>query len=403
MQKSSTKFNEIFVIMDDQSWIWQMVAKQCERGGHEYVRLPSDVPIRHSWTRFSGALKIVVHWEAAQRSGGAIIEEILDVERSFNAHDRIIVVTTNPTREDVVHLSELGVGRIVKARNRSKELEVAGRELALHLSEKPGGDAAEEAWRRTLYALDNLPDQPDPALIKKISAALDRLRPTPESARSLDADGMIAYHTGRSEEALRFWNDALGKNPNYYRTYHNLIRFYRQAGQDDQALALMQKMQELNRNHIGRLVGMGEIQLQRGDIAKADFYFQSALDRDDHCSGALNGLAEIRFHEGDLEGSRALLAKSHLASKAAATLNAVGIDLVKKERFEDALDHYTKAQYVLPQQEKGPLLFYNIGLCYSRWGKPESAMEFLRIALVKEPDYPKARRLLDQLALSQSS
>jgi Tfp pilus assembly protein PilF len=52
---------------------------------------------------------------------------------------------------------------------------------------------------------------------------------------------------------------------------------------------------------------------------------------------------------------------------------------------------------VLPQQDKGPLLFYNIGLCYSRWGKKDMAREFLKIALIKEPNYRKARKLLSQL------
>ena len=70
---------------------------------------------------------------------------------------------------------------------------------------------------------------------------------------------------------------------------------------------------------------------------------------------ALNGMAEIRFHQGDLEESRRLLARSQLAYKTAANLNQMGIDMVKKLKYEQALEHYTRAQYVLPQQDKGPL------------------------------------------------
>jgi len=159
----------------------------------------------------------------------------------------------------------------------------------------------------------------------------------------------------------------------------------------------MQKMHELNKANVSRLVGMGEVQLELNDAVKAEFYFNSALDRDAYCSGALNGLAEIRFHQGNLEESRRLLSRSNLAYKTAANLNKTGIDLVKSSRYQDALEHYTRAQYVLPMQDKGPMLFYNIALCYFRWGRQAMAKEFVRIALIKEPNYKKASKLLEQI------
>ena len=69
----------------------------------------------------------------------------------------------------------------------------------------------------------------------------------------------------------------------------------------------------------------------------------------------------------------------------------------------EACEHYTRAQYVLPHQDKGPLLFYNIGLCYARWGKHKMAQEFLKIALIKEPTYRKAQKLLEQVDLKYAS
>ena len=201
-------------------------------------------------------------------------------------------------------------------------------------------------------------------------------------------------HRDHEEAAKQYWQQALDKNPNYFRSYNNLIKFYRRSGNQTEALKLMQKMHELNRGNISRLVGMGEVQMALGDTKKAEFFFQSALDRDRYCSGALNGLGEIRFHEGSLEESRQLLARSEMAFKAAQRFNQHGIKLVRLGQFEAALELYTNAQFVLPQQDKGPLLFYNIGLCYSRWGKLEMAKHFLNIAIIKEPNYHKAHKLL---------
>jgi tetratricopeptide (TPR) repeat protein len=85
----------------------------------------------------------------------------------------------------------------------------------------------------------------------------------------------------------------------------------------------------------------------------------------------------------------------------AAKLNKMGITMVQAGRYAEALEHYSKAQYVLPQQEKGPQLFFNIGLCYARWGKHSTAQEFLKLALIKEPNYKKAEKLLEQITQIQ--
>ena len=142
---------------------------------------------------------------------------------------------------------------------------------------------------------------------------------------------------------------------------------------------------------------MGETQLALNDDRKAEHYFRSALDKDAWCSGALNGIAEIKFRQDDLETARTMLEKSALSYRFASKLNLQGIEMVRRGRYDDALEHYSKAQYVLPQQEKGPQLFYNIGLCYSRWNKPVMAVEFLKLAIIKEPNYKKAQRLMEQI------
>lgn len=391
------RFQEILVIMDDQTWIWRLATTQLSALVAEHVRLPSTVPIRQSWDRFKAARSMVVHWEAKGRSGGAVIEEILDVQPNFDVGERLIVLTTNPTHEDVVYFSELGVRRIIKLRNREKDLQQAATELASHLMAQPGQDKVEQAWRKILYILDTLPETVPPETLARVEDGIRRLKPPEFTARYLDAMAKVQMFKDNDDAAVKGWHAALDKNPNYYRAYANLIDFYRRRERLSDALSLMQKMHELNKQNISRLVGMGEIQMALKDHARAEFYFKSALDRDAYCSGALNGLAEIRFHQGNLDESRRLLSRSQLAYKTAASLNAEGIELVRASKYSEALEHYTRAQYVLPQQDKGPLLFYNIGLCYARWDKLEIAREFLRIALIKEPNYKKAKKLLQQV------
>jgi tetratricopeptide (TPR) repeat protein len=393
----NTNFKEHLVVLDDQTWIWEFITKRFERQKIPFVRLPSSVPIRQSWQRFRNAQRMIIHWESDRRSGGAIIEEILDVAPNFNVGEHIIVVTTNPNHEDVVYFAELGIRRIIRLRNRDKELKQAAAELDEHLIVGGDKNKMDVAWNRILHGIDTTPAEVPEEIISKLEKAIASLKPNTESARWLDASGSLSAFRKDSQQAKKYWLKALDKNPNYFRTYSNLIKFHRQNAELDEAMALMKKMQGLNKESISRLVSMGEVQMEMKDVGKAESYFKSALTRDNYCSGALNGLAEIRFSQGNLEETRALLARSHLGYKAASAMNKQGIDLVRAKDYEGALSHYTKAQYVLPSQDKGPMLFYNIGLCYEKWGKRDMAQEFLKIALIKEPNYKKAQKLLNQI------
>ena len=200
------------------------------------------------------------------------------------------------------------------------------------------------------------------------------------------------------ELAFQNWQKALDINPNYYPTRNAIIDSYCEEQRYDEALNLLRQMQTRNKHSVSRLVKIGEIHSQLKDREKAEHYYNSALTKDQFCGSALNGLAILRFDQGKIEESRRLLSQSSIANKIASKLNRHGVELVKQEKYQEALEHYTKAQYVLPQQDKDPMLFYNIGLCYSRWGKQDTAKQFLQLALIKEPNYKKAEKLLKQLS-----
>jgi tetratricopeptide (TPR) repeat protein len=300
----------------------------------------------------------------------------------------------------MVYSNELDIKRIVQIRQRVREIKRASREIKTHLTSSAFKSKVEIAWQKVERAINVIEQTTDPQKIERIDQALENLRakvdkkPTPQY---YDAKASLEFHRGNNAIAERFWKQAIELNPNFYKTYNKLISFYNATHQDERALDLIRKMQTLNKNNISRIVKMGEIYNKLKKEDKAEHCFKSALTRDKFCSQALNGLAEIKFRQGNLDESRNLLAQSRLAYKMATTLNQQGIELVNEGSYEDALKHYSKAQFVLPQQDKGPMLFYNIGLCYSKWGKPEIAQQFLKIALIKAPEYAKAKKLLSQL------
>jgi tetratricopeptide (TPR) repeat protein len=349
---------------------------------------------------------MIIHWEGKHRGGGAIVEEILDISKDFDVADRILIITTNPVHEDVVHFAELGIARVIRPRLREKDLTHAVADLMAHIQQIQGKHRLyqkDDVWQKLTAAIDNAPENPPLAFIEKVNQTITRLKnpALPQSLREVEAVVGLAIKTGNFKEAEDILLKTLDANPNYFRGWNRLIEIKRLHGDHPAAYALLQKMQLQNRGSVRRLVAMGEVQIAMNDHIKAESFFRNALDKDGWCAPALNGLAEVTFAKGSLDETKQLLSKSSLAYKFAVKLNDQGIAMARQGRFKDALEHYSKAQYVLPQQEKSPRLFYNIGLCYAKWGKPDMAKEFFELALIKEPRYKKAQRALENLGQSQ--
>jgi Tfp pilus assembly protein PilF len=402
-QKSTHSIaSEAIVLMDDDTWLWEMTAHALTGSGHHFIKTASNMPLRHSWNRFRETPFIIIHWECKLRGGGAMIEEILEIDRRYDVANKIIVITTNPIHEDVVYFSELGVRRIVRARHREREMSLSAAEIRQHIKDivtPPRQATIETLWRKIIVALDRVTENAPESLLNRIEENIKKLRDPakPVTARELEALGSVELRRGRLTEANALLNQAIQINPNYFRAWNTLIDVRRAAGEHQEAYALLLKMQMHNRASIRRLVALGEEQLAMQDHRRAETYFKGALDKDAWCSRALNGLAEVKFEQGELDEARGLIAKSTIAYKFAVKLNLHGIELVKNGAYEKALEHYSRAQYVLPQQEKGPQLLYNIGLCYAKWSRMPMAEEFLKLALIKEPNYKKAAKLLDQV------
>jgi tetratricopeptide (TPR) repeat protein len=394
--------NEAVVLMDNTSWLWETTDTALRECRQAAIKCQSSVLLRQSWSRFHQTPFIIVHWENRQRGGGNLIEEILEIDQRYDVANKIIVLTTNPVHEDVVFFSELGVRRIVKMRQRDRELAISIAEIKYHIMDIVAPTAKpniEALWRRIIVALDKLTENSPESLLSAIEAKISKLREgsKPLSARECEAIAHIHFRRGKTEEAISALNRAIQINPNYFRAWNTLILIRRSMGDHKEAYSLLQKMQMHNRGSSRRLVDMGEAQLALKDHRKAETLFKGALDKDPWSARALNGLAEVKFFDNELDEARSLLSRSSLAYKFAVKMNLEGIELVKAAKYEKALEHYSKAQYVLPQQEKGPQLLYNIALCYAKWGRFPMAEEFLKVALIKEPNYKKAIKLLEQV------
>ncbi len=433
-------FTEAVILSDDQDWVWDFAKQNLHRAGFSPLGLPSSVSLKDSRARLDNGRPIVVDWACRLRPAGAIVEELAELFGGGGVSDRVVILAANILREDAIYFGELGITRFVVLRNRDIDLARASRDFlgqwqaaATALGDKRSTDSRSDAqWRSLLRHVDTAmehfwdkivarrlhgSDESDFATASSVSAEralsgqayealIERARgfiAKPESvgvmapARVLDLEASLFVLAGKPQDALARWSKACELNPNYHRAHVNLSRCLRRLGRFDEALAVIQRRQEQNRQSIHLLVEIGDLHLEANDPLKAEHQYLLALERDSMSSAALNGLAQVKFGSGDLAGCRDLLSRSRTSARAAARFNAIGIDLVKAGRFPEALELYRRAQFVLPQQEKGPMLFYNMGLCYWRWGRHDVARDFIKLALIKDPGYQKAKVLLARI------
>lgn len=440
-------FREAIIIADEHGWVWGFARQTLAHAGVKALCLPSDVPVRDSADRMLPSKPLIIDWDCHRRHAGALSEDLALLAGEGGLSDRVIVLATNVTREDAIYFGELGIERIVMLRNRDVDLARSARILLEHwrsttarLSGKtaPAGPSQqtnhERQWQTLLRHVDQAMEQywnrhdadavksddgvdfalsvaRDPrretgmseqasiSLVEKARAFMQRELTSSgrESARTVELEACFCLLLGKTSDALARWQSACELNPQYHRAHLNLSRCLRKLGRFEEALRVLHHRHEQNRLSIHLMVEIGDTHLEADDLLKAEHYFRQALDRDAKSASALAGMAQVKFARGEMKACRDLLARSGMPSRAAARLNAAGIALVRAGRFEEALDLYKKAQFVLPQQEKGPMLFYNMGLCYMRWGREEVARDFIKLALIKDPSYEKARSLLKKM------
>ena len=390
--------NETPVLSDRNSPVWTITSAILKNLGIPHVRIDPEVDTSRWFGRFQTAPHLFYHWESARQSRGVLIEDLVEHTPLYDVADRLIILTSTPTREDVIAFHELGIQRVVRINRTKTGKEKARREIEIHC--RSLGDKTKLRWLRLQRLLNNL--TPDSPAEQREQATLMLEKLNAESgyrykAMHTEAKATLHLINGQEERAEELWKRSIEMNPNFYRAYNNLARYYESVGRTAEALAIHQKLQNLNRDNIGRMVSIATLHHSRQDLHKAEHYYQLALEKNPLCAAARNGMARLAFDAGDYEGAKNWLARSGKTDDIASNLNEKGIRLVRQERYKEALEHYSNALYVLPMQNKGPMLFFNIGLGYHRWGNSQRAAEFLRLALIKQPDYAKARQLLEKI------
>lgn len=390
--------NDIVLYCDEREWVYPLVCKSIEKLKKQYRVLTTETTPREGWDLLKSVPYIVFLWDGKTRTAADMCEFIYDMDPHFNFSDKVIVVVVNPLREDIIQLSEFGVRKIVRARQRDVDMAAFQGHLAdlLKPLKLTWETVAMDRLLDSVASIGTVISADSLSMIEKRFAEAS-LSFTIKSPKEYDFKSCVLYHRGKKEEAKSSWYKLIEQFPNYFQGYQRLYEFFMKERDFERALTILRRIQSINPKSARRLIDFGEAFLGLKEFEKAKNSFEKALDRDHLSSGARSGLAKLYFEQEDMESARKIMKGVPDSKNFAASLNRKGVELVQRGMYEEALQHYSKAQYVLPTHDQDHKLIFNIALCCYRWNQVTQAVKFLHVALAKSPDYERAKELLAKI------
>ncbi|UCE33904.1 MAG: tetratricopeptide repeat protein [Deltaproteobacteria bacterium] len=188
----------------------------------------------------------------------------------------------------------------------------------------------------------------------------------------------------KTEESL--WMDAVDKNPNLPRPYHNLAKYYGDMGNREKAMTLYHKALTLKRgpnrpsHHMTHYnLALEYISLDQKE--KALEHLRKAIELAPGFSGAYNNLGVLMMEQGKYDEAFDNFTRA-LSYDENSTIahNNLAVVLLKRGRLEDALIESRKA---LALQKDSPRAFHNLGIIYKYKKQFSKAKHYLALALKK--------------------
>lgn len=362
--------------------------------------LSQDVVIL-AWDRVAPAnlADILDKVAPTKRSLEGVLHE-LDKMGGEAACSRIIVLGKIVTREDAMLLAEYNIKHIFPlSAKRSKWSESEGdlikRIEKIAVDVRTASESEEQKhYTRFLNVLPYWSKLSDEVRMQNSEQLLKALGDTPRYAE-LMARKCIAEndYLGAEKWLLR----ALTKNVGFMRANQLLADVYIARGKYDDALHILEKLKANNPRSLRTLTRLGQCYSAKAEPLRAEKYLMDALSIDEFCREAREELGKIKFGLQEYELARKLFSHSTSSRPLASYFNKIGIQLVQESKYQASIEHYRWAQYVLPGNDQGHLLFFNIALAYAKWGRTSEALGYARLAKIRSPEYDKAQALLKKL------
>lgn len=220
----------------------------------------------------------------------------------------------------------------------------------------------------TVFELEHLPlERLDLDLYVVLGKAKRRIGQTEDALRYLElalrknpglreAERELAFgyiDAGMGSKAEEILNSLLERDPNDYEALNALAFQRQQDGQYDRALELLDKMVKLDPSRAGAYQGLGYIALKRGDFPEAAEYLRQAFERDPRNAFVCEELGQTLSRLGDPDGAISYFRRSIEINPFRAEPHYMLGQLLRRiGRSDEAMEALAKAQQ-LSQRLRG--------------------------------------------------
>ena len=242
-------------------------------------------------------------------------------------------------------------------------------------------------------------DEDDASFLKAVKLLNDVVAEDPAVIDAWFMLGTQHLKRHRAREAVRYFGKTLELKPDYDLAVINMAQAYRQLGDDDAALAGFERYLELDPKDAFVQYQIGEIWLDRGQVAKAEQLFNLALQLDPKVAAAKNALGVIALERGELDEAERRIREA-LAIKPTVRLAHYNLALVAERRgdLRTAEREYVEELKQHPETYKAA---FNLSRLYEQVGDREGQIEALKASLKSNPRFPEGYFFLGKAYLDE--
>ena len=313
--------------------------------------------------------------------GGKLVTGFLSTIKETYPDLHVIALVSETRSADIAYLYEIGASNVIaKPASTNNIIE----KMAFTL--KPQGKLTEYVGAAKGFLRNN-----DPKKTLQVLQKVLEIKPGSPTGYMLMGDAYLQL--GKDDRALEAYMEAHRNAPVFIEPLKRLASFFEEKDMSAHLDYLM-KLDKLSPLNAERKRDIGSVHFRQGNEDKAENFFDQALDcADREASGLIENIAwsiadlvaekspglSEKYLEKILQAKASRLSRADLT-----TFNRLGIVLKKQGKWEKAIEHYTKALTVAPDDEG---LYYNIGMAYFDGGDNQAATKHFDQALRLNPGF----------------
>jgi tetratricopeptide (TPR) repeat protein len=218
------------------------------------------------------------------------------------------------------------------------------------------------------------------------------LESEPAHAQALHLVGLLAFQTGRGEQAVGYLERAVAAEPSQAASYASLGEVHRRLGQLAAARECFERAVQLEPRLVAVWYQLGCVCLQQEDWGAAERTLREAAGLQPNLVEAHDLLAKVHRRQGDLQQALADLRRVvECRGDSAEAHNNLGNLLHELGQLEEAVSVLETAARLRPDLAE---VHYNLGNALRTANQPERAAESYRQALSIQPDLVAAQNNL---------